>query len=310
MSEELCGQIDEIEKYVVFDSTSEKYKFNDEILNAYCPNKKCENDDLKLGSAFMALLNNFKSIEDEKIEDVKLNQYAVLWLSYKIKQNPNIEFIRNTIYDILKQNEWYRELSNSADDKENAMGFHFIYLTNLYKFLKGICETINKCKDSSTSSECKKSAEECGKLYRSCLIAFPWAEICNPYCNVLTNLKNDYDKIKEKYNLPELKLSEGLSDCNGECLKINNRYKDIVDAHNRSIDGSKKVPTLQNSLPNLPVIPKSINNGNKLPYIAVPLILIPIILGISYKYLTPVWRKKMKKKTMKKIINLSDQKKA
>ncbi|SCL93737.1 Plasmodium variant antigen protein Cir/Yir/Bir, putative, partial [Plasmodium chabaudi chabaudi] len=134
--------------------------------------------------------------------------------------------------------------------------------------------------------------------------------ICNPYCNVLTNLKNDYDKLKEKYSLPELKLPQGLSDCNGECLKLNNRYKDIVDAYNRSIGGSKKVPTLQSSLPGPSVISTSINNGNKLPYIAVPLILIPIILGISYKYLTPVWRKKMKKKTMKKIINLSDPKKA
>ncbi|SCL93258.1 Plasmodium variant antigen protein Cir/Yir/Bir, putative, partial [Plasmodium chabaudi chabaudi] len=249
MSKELCEQIDEIEKYVVFDSTSEKYKFNDEILNAYCHNKKCENDELKLGSAFMALLNNFKSIEDEKIEDVKLNQYAVLWLSYKIKQNPNIEFIRSTIYDILKQNEWYRELSKSADDKENTMGFHFIYLTNLYKFLKGICETINKCSDSSNPEECKQYGEKCSDLYRACIMQFPWAEICNPYCNVLTNLKNDYDKLKEKYSLPELKLPQGLSDCNGECLKLNNRYKDIVDAHNRSIGGSKKVPTLQNSLP-------------------------------------------------------------
>ncbi|VTZ66326.1 CIR protein [Plasmodium chabaudi chabaudi] len=296
MSEELCEKINQIEEYITFDSTSQKYMVKNEILNSYCPGSEnggkgqCGSNEELLGSAFMALLVNFKGIEDEKLEDDKIYQYAVLWLSYKIRENPNIEFIRSTIPGILEKNQWYKELSKSADDKENTMGFHFIYLTNLYKFLKGICETINKCKGSPTSSECKQYGEKCSGLYRACLMHFPWKEICNPYCSVLSNLKNDYEKIREKYSLPELNLPQGLSDCNAEC--------------------SKKASARPNGLPGLPVIPTSINNGNKLPYIAVPLVLIPIILGISYKYLTPVWRKKMKKKTMKKIINLSDPKKA
>ncbi|SCL94285.1 CIR protein [Plasmodium chabaudi adami] len=317
MSEELCGAIDEIEKLVVFDSESKNYKFNDEILNSYCPIKdndgkgQCESDDLKLGSAFMALLKYFESIDGENSESDKMYQYAVLWLSYKIKQNPDIVFIRSTIDDILKQNNWYNELNIPEDDKKNAIRFHYIYLTNLYNFLKGICNTINKCKGSSSSSECQESANKCSELYRTCLIAFPWAEICNPYCSVLSNLKNDYEKIRKKYNnLPELKLSEGLSDCYGECAKQNKQYKDWLDAQNNSSGDSEKVPILPNSLPGPSIPPTSINNGNKLPYIAVPLILIPIILGISYKFLAPAWRKREKKKTMKKIINLSDQKKA
>ncbi|SCL93762.1 Plasmodium variant antigen protein Cir/Yir/Bir, putative, partial [Plasmodium chabaudi chabaudi] len=124
MSEELCKQIDEIEKLVVFDSESKNYKFNDKILNSYCPIKdnngkgECDSDDLKLGSAFMALLENFNSNDGENPKDDKLYQYAILWLSYKIKQNPKIEFIRTTIDDILKQNKWYRELGITVDDKK------------------------------------------------------------------------------------------------------------------------------------------------------------------------------------------------
>ncbi|SCL93049.1 CIR protein, partial [Plasmodium chabaudi chabaudi] len=260
-----CKAIDDIEGFVVFDPQSKNYKFNDKILNSYCPASEnggkgqCESDDLKLGSAFMALLNNFKSIDGENPDGDKIYQYAVLWLSYKINQNPNIEFIRTTIDKILKKNEWYNELNIPVDDKKNTIRFHYIYFTNLYNFLKGICNTINKCKGSSNNDECIKSAEECGKLYRSCLIAFPWKEICNPYCNVLTNLKNDYDEIRKKYsdkNLPELKLTEGLSECNVEC--------------------SKKASTRPSSLPGPSLIPANINNGNKLPYIAVPLVLIPI----------------------------------
>ncbi|SCM04542.1 CIR protein [Plasmodium chabaudi adami] len=271
MSKELCDAIDQVEEYITFDSTSQKYNFNDGILNSYCTNQNCESDDLKLGSAFMALLDNFKGIEDEKLEDDKIYQYAVLWLSYKIKQNPKIEFIRTTIDDILKKNEWYNELNIPVDDKKNTIRFHYIYLINLYNFLKGICNTINKRKDSSTSSECLESAKKCSDLYRACIMHFPWREICNPYCSVLTNLKKDYDKLKAKYNLSELNLPEGLSDCNEEC--------------------SKKASIRPNSLPGSSLIPTNINNGNKLPYIAVPLVLIPIILGISYKYLTHVGEK-------------------
>ncbi|SCL85505.1 Plasmodium variant antigen protein Cir/Yir/Bir, putative [Plasmodium chabaudi adami] len=319
MSEELCKAIDDIEEFVVFDPKSKNYKFNDEILNSYCPIKdmdgkgKCDNDDLKLGSAFMALLENFNSIDGENPDGDKIYQYAILWLSYKINQNPNIEFIRTTIDNILKQNEWYKELNIPEYDKKNTIRFHYIHLTNLYKFLKGICETINKCKDSSNTEGCIKAAKECGQLYRTCLIAFPWAEICNPYCSVMSNLKKDYDEIRKKYsdkNLPELELTEGLLECDEECSKHTKRYEEWLAAQNNSSGGSEKVSILANSLPGSSVTPTSINNGNKLPYIAVPLILIPIILGISYKYLKPVWRKKMKKKTMKKIINLSDQKKA
>ncbi|SCL83791.1 Plasmodium variant antigen protein Cir/Yir/Bir, putative [Plasmodium chabaudi chabaudi] len=316
MSEELCDQINFANENVDFDSASQKYTCKDKIFETYCSSSikgekgQCESDEELLGSAFMALLKNFESVDGENPKDDKLYQYAVLWLSYKIKQNPNIEFIRSTIDDILKKNDWYNELNISVDDKKNAIRFHYIYLTNLYNFLKGICNTINKCKDSSNNDECIKSAEECGKLYRSCLIAFPWAEICNPYCNVLTNLKNDYDEIRKKYSLPELNLPQGLSDCNGECVKQNIRYKDWRAKQNRSSGGSKIDTPPEVSLPGPSVPPTSINNGNKLPYIAVPLILIPIILGISYKYLTPVWRKKAKRKAVKKIINLSDQKKA
>ncbi|SCL89847.1 CIR protein [Plasmodium chabaudi adami] len=316
MSEELCEGIKFADENVVFDSETQNYTFKDEIFKAFCSlsgkeeKGQCDRESLKLSSGFMGLLEYFKSIDEEELDGDKLAQYAILWFNYKISQNSNIEIIRGTMYDILTQNNWLSEYSESIETKKEIMGIHYLYLKNLYNFLKGICETINKCKGSSNSSDCQESAKKCSDLYRACIMHLPWREICNPYCSVLTNLKNDYDKIKEKYSLPELKLPEGLFDCNVECYNQEERHKARVAAQNHSIDGSKIVTSTKASLPDLPVNPASINNGNKLPYIAVPLILIPIILGISYKYLTPVWRKKMKKKTMKKIINLSDQKKA
>ncbi|VTZ66769.1 CIR protein [Plasmodium chabaudi chabaudi] len=311
MSEELCDAINAIDQNVVVDSKSQKYKFENQIYGAFCPNKNCDTDEKTLGSAFMSLLKLFKSIDENKLESDKLSQYAILWFNSKVKVNEVFEPVTKNIYNILNEHNLLSEYREYTDKNEDVMKIYYVFLKNLYEFLKGICDTINKCKGSSTSNECQESGKKCVELYNTCLIQFPWKEICNPYCSVLSNLKNDYDKLRKKYvKLPELKLKEGLLECNAECSKKNIQYKDIVDAQNNSSGGSKIVTPAVVSLPSPPVTPASINNGNKLPYIAVPLILIPIILGISYKYLTPVWRKKTKRKAMKKIINLSDQKKA
>ncbi|SCL85143.1 Plasmodium variant antigen protein Cir/Yir/Bir, putative [Plasmodium chabaudi chabaudi] len=305
MSEELCKVIDDIENFAVYDSEYKGYKFDD-ILKTYCPNNKCDTDVKNLGSAFMTLLEVFKKVDDydDNLKNDILSQYAILWFNSKVKINENFEAETNNIYNILKENGWIDEYHQYTDRNENIMKFHYIFLKNLYELLKGICDTINKCKSSSNPTECQESAEKCGELYRTCLITFPWKEICNPYCRVLSNLKKDYEKIKEKYsdkNLPELKPPPGIESCEISCAKKNQELKVKELKTNTVTEVSLPVPSVTHT---------SINNGNKLPYIAVPLILIPIILGISYKFLAPAWRKREKKKTMKKIINLSDQKKA
>ncbi|VTZ69943.1 CIR protein [Plasmodium chabaudi chabaudi] len=89
-----------------------------------------------------------------------------------------------------------------------------------------------------------------------------------------------------------------------------------------NVNPPRKIPTLlfenllehssADSTPDSKSILTSVSNsfsnfGNKIPYIVVPFILILILLGISYKYFGPVWRKKLKKKQdTKKVINLCD----
>ncbi|SCL84378.1 CIR protein [Plasmodium chabaudi chabaudi] len=310
MSKELCEQIKFADQNVVFDSKSQNYTFKNGIFKAYCPNQNCDSEYQKLSSSFITLLKNFKSIGNGTLEDDKLAQYAILWFSSKIKENTKIEIAKNTMYDILTQNEWFSEHSESIEKKKDMMNFHFIQLKNLYELLKGICDTINKCSDSSNTKECIKSAKKCAALYRTCLNSFPWEGLCNPYCSVLSNLKKDYENFREaninKKDLPELKPPEGRENCENYCKYLTR----ILNAKESAIEGTEQVTTHKIGLLGQLRILTSINNGNKLPYIAIPLILIPIILGISYKYLTPLWRKMMKRKTMKKIINSSDQKKA
>ncbi|SCL89685.1 Plasmodium variant antigen protein Cir/Yir/Bir, putative, partial [Plasmodium chabaudi adami] len=283
MSKELCKAIDDTEKFVVFDLESKNYKFNDEILNAYCPNKNCESDGLKIGSAFIALLKNFESVDDydDNLKNDKLAQYAILWLSYKIKENTKIEDGINDIYKtLIKNNTWFSGHCQYTDKNESIMKFHFTYLANLYKFLKGICETINKCNGSSNTNECIESAKKCADSYRRCLTSFPWGGLCNPYCSILSNLKKDYEKIRENNDqLPELIPPPGRENCENYCQSLTR----ILNAKESAIEGTKQVTTPGIGLLGQSRTLTSINNGNKLPYIAIPFILIPIILGISYK---------------------------
>ncbi|VTZ67864.1 CIR protein [Plasmodium chabaudi chabaudi] len=314
MSKELCKAIDEIDKNVVFNTVSQKYTLEDKIYGAYCPGSEngekgqCDSDEELLGSAFIALLKFFKNIDNGHLEDDKLAQYAILWFSSKIKENTKAGYGINDIYNtFIKNNSWFSELSESIEKKKDMMNIHLICLKNLYALLKGICETINKCNESSNSSECIKAGKECASLYRTCLTSFPWRGLCNPYCSVLSNLKKDYEKIRENNDkLPELTPPSGRESCENYCEILTQK----LNAEGSAIEGTEQVTTHKISLLGQLRTFTSINNGNKLPYIAIPFILIPIILGISYKYLTPLWRKMMKRKTMKKIINLNDQKKA
>ncbi|SCL85194.1 Plasmodium variant antigen protein Cir/Yir/Bir, putative, partial [Plasmodium chabaudi chabaudi] len=290
MSKELCEKIKFADENIVFDSGSQKYTLKDNILEAYCsPSRngekgKCDTDKELLSSAYIALLDNFKSIDDENLDNDKLAQYAILWLNSKITQNTKIDDGADVIYEtIIKNNSWFSEHHQYIDDKKDIMKFHYIYLNNLYNFLKGICETINKCSGSSNIDECIESAKKCAKLYRTSLITFPWAEVCNPYCRVLSNLKKDYDQFREANNnkdqLPELTPPSGRESCENYCEILTQK----LNAEGSAIEGTEQVTTHKISLLGQSRTLTSINNGNKLPYIAIPFILIPIILGISYK---------------------------
>ncbi|SCL93394.1 CIR protein [Plasmodium chabaudi chabaudi] len=350
MSKEVCKVINDIEKNILFDSKSQIYEFKNDIFKAYCPyedsrkrggKRQCDSNGKILGAAFIALLNNLDNVEDyeENLKKDILSEYAILWLSYKNDQNPNRLIGVDTVYEMLTRNDWFREHYNSIKDKKKIMKIYFSYLNKLYGLLKGICDTINKCNDSPNTDECAKHAKKCVQLYHDCVKEGPKNyDYCHPYCSVLSNLKNDYEKFRKKYNenkenkLPEFTMPNGVESCKSLCRKKEQKLDieeletedsemdiftedslsdqpstEVIDSREKTVsekedhmDGSKTI-TFQT------VIPTSINNANKLPYIAVPFILVSIILGISYKYLTHGGRKRSNaKKKMKTIINLCD----
>ncbi|SCL86556.1 CIR protein [Plasmodium chabaudi adami] len=342
MSSGVCEAIKYADEVVVFDQESKDYTFDDEILKVYCPAKKiggkreCDSNGLKVSSAFIAMLEYFKSTDDyeDNLKNDKLAEYAILWLNYKIKQNKNILFGVNDIYDMTTRNDWFTEHREYIDKKKDIMTIYYSYLNKLYTLLKEICNTITKCNESPSKEECVEYANKCVKLYQEYAKTGPTHhEYCNPYCHILSNLKDDYEKFRKKYNenkenkLPEFTMPNGVESCKSLCRKKEQKPKaeDQVTEQQESVISTENILSDQpspevsdsqegqldepDSITLSSVTSTSINNGNKLPYIAVPFVLIPIILGISYKYLIHGRGKKVKKKkNEKKIINLCEEK--
>ncbi|SCL91190.1 CIR protein [Plasmodium chabaudi adami] len=262
MIKEVCEAINEADEILVFDPESESYKFTDDILKVYCPapkkwekgRKLCDSDGLKLSSVFIALLEYFRGVDEEKLEGDKLAEYAILWLSHKTKQNSSILFGIDDIYDLLIGNNiWITEHRKYTDNKKDMMNIFYTYLNNLYTLLKEICKTVTKCSDRSNGEECLKNAKKCVNLYQHFVKEGPkYHTYCSPYCTVLSNLKNDYEKFREKYNkdtenkLPELSMPKGVESCKSLCKSSKKESK--VDTQNHYSVGSERASPPKNSL--------------------------------------------------------------
>ncbi|SCL93882.1 Plasmodium variant antigen protein Cir/Yir/Bir, putative [Plasmodium chabaudi adami] len=341
MSKEVCDAINQIEEIIVLDKKSQNYTFSDDITKAYCRNQNCDTDGKILSSGFISLLNYANSGDDDDVlENDQLSQYAILWLSYKIKQNTKIAAGIDDIYSLLiRNNDWFSEYREYIEKKKSVMKIYFSYLNNLYTLLKKICDTINKCNDpSSNNTECIDYANKCVSLYQEFVKTGPKHHLyCSTYCSVLSNLKNDYEKFRggnNKKNLPEFKMPKEVESCESLCKSAEQKSKadeltneepeQVTSLENSSCGQSTnvlkdsqeepqseiKAQVDESSSVTFPTVNlTSINNANKLPYIAIPFVLIPIIFAISYKYLI-LGRKKMlkRKKPLKKIINLCDEK--
>ncbi|SCL92068.1 Plasmodium variant antigen protein Cir/Yir/Bir, putative [Plasmodium chabaudi adami] len=256
MSKQVCEAINEIDKNVVFDSKSQEYTFKDQIYGVYCsPSRKgekgqCDSSGKLLGSAFISLLNFFENVNDyeDNLKNEKLAEYAILWLNYKNDQNPKRLIGVYDIYDMLTRNKWFGKHYHSLKDKTGIMKIYFSYLNRLYALLKGICNTITKCnEDPSNASECLKQAQNCVKIYQYLSNNCPWYKDCTLYCNILSHLKNDYDKFREKYktnNLPELKLPDGGQSCESLCKSKEQKF----NAKKAKSENSKMDTSPTNSL--------------------------------------------------------------
>ncbi|CAD2096828.1 CIR protein PIR protein [Plasmodium vinckei] len=274
MSKQVYRTIKYADGIIKFDPQSQNYKLNDGAVDEYCPHVKgsetgkCNNDEQKVSSAFIGLINMFIGNNDkENIESDKLAEYAILWLSYILNQKEKNSGIKlNDFYtNHIKTHAHYnKKITNCngnttnkefIDKKKYLMNMDIIDISNFYEAFEILCKIYNTYNESSKKcTNCSDNAKEFDEKYKE--LNKDSNNKSNSYKNLLYSLSTDYNNLK-KY------LSDNCSDTSEISsfpeIGIPEGPFEIFEDTSSSI-ASKLIPVL-------------------LIFSA-----IPVFLGISYKY--------------------------
>ncbi|SCL89651.1 Plasmodium variant antigen protein Cir/Yir/Bir, putative [Plasmodium chabaudi adami] len=126
----------------------------------------------------------------------------------------------------------------------------------------------------------------------------------------LSTQSSQTEKSNQSFQLNELK-DEPSSDENTEDDGLKEETQQSTSIIQEPTNGFNNIESDKITEHHISAIDMKGNifNEYKLIAFSVIAIAIPVILAVMYKFLAPVWRKKLKKKKMKKIINLCDEKK-
>ncbi|CAD2083630.1 CIR protein PIR protein [Plasmodium vinckei lentum] len=275
MSKKVCKTIQFADAYIKFDSKSQNYTLSGGGLGDYCPpvegggTDKCNNNDEKVSSAFIGLINMLIGNNDEeKIESDKLAEYAILWLSYKIQQYEKTKttILKDFFTKHIETNTHYnKKITNSEgnttnkefiDKKKYLMNMDIKDISNFYEAFDILCKIYNAHNEKSKNcTSFSQKAKEFNEKYKE--LNEGSNNKNNSYKNILYNLSTNYNNLK-KY------LSENCSDPSEISsfpeIGIPEGPFEIIEATSSSSIASNLIPVL-------------------LIFSA-----IPVFLGIAYKY--------------------------
>ncbi|SCL88619.1 Plasmodium variant antigen protein Cir/Yir/Bir, putative [Plasmodium chabaudi adami] len=301
MSKDLCEFINGIDELldVKWEGSNLSFKKNSSLGN-YCPflddgkTQECKNYEEMITSAFLTLLVTYSvSYGDINLKNDKLAEYAILWLCYKLNyqtknrisnlndfHNKHIKGIAN--YFGGKSNIGaYNNYKDIIDKQQNSIPIDINVLSKLYEALKALCKLYTEC--DGKKQNCEKCLEEATNF------AVKYNYLNNDsnniegslYTKILSTLLNDYNKLKGKCDsgqpkkfpsLPSIKPTKSSTHtCEQTAIQFSG-----VETPNSSIE-SKLIPGL-------------------LAFV------IPIFLGIAYKYSLFGFCKRSQKQCLRKIL--------
>ncbi|SCL93660.1 Plasmodium variant antigen protein Cir/Yir/Bir, putative [Plasmodium chabaudi chabaudi] len=288
MSKKLCEHIHKIDNLIKVKKTDKGASIEaDKIFEAYCPNyKKLEKgvcsyySDIVI-SAFITLLTSFVNDTDGgNIEKEKLTQYAILWVSYKINQHPNINGGINYIYDaFISDSDWVSDYNNYIDQIKKFMDIKD--MAGFYDAFEILCKMHTEFNEEAKKCEkCSNYAEDFIKKFEKLNENYSNTD-GSSYRQILCTLSTDYNNLKNDYD----KNCSGCSDI-PQLSEIKTPPSSLQDSIHSSSQGSE-LSSLQgpelSSLQDFEVTPLTTSIASKL----IPGLLafaIPIFLGVAYKY--------------------------
>ncbi|EAA19991.1 hypothetical protein YYC_02386 [Plasmodium yoelii 17X] len=203
-----CDVFNVINKAIVFDQNSQNYTLNGQLINGYCPNLNCDNDDKKVSSAFITLLTLFNGIPDkETLESDKLAEYAILWLSYILNQKTqNGTITLNDFYTehIEKHSNYNKKTTDGNDTKINKevidkkkdlMNMKINIISNFYDAFKSLCNMHSEIGEENY--QCNKCLKNAGDFFEKYEQLQNYSDITEKgsYSQLFSSLSNDYEKF-------------------------------------------------------------------------------------------------------------------
>ncbi|VEV55623.1 PIR protein CIR protein [Plasmodium vinckei vinckei] len=262
-----------------------KYK---DLIQKYCHygntsgKGNCHNDYLKMASS--GVIHLLESLKKYNLEDDKLAQYAILWLSYKLNIYSKITAKNlNDFYNsYIEKNEYYNKKINDDDNsmtykdiinkKQNLMNIKelskfdlpFYILFDLYSKLHG---NVLNCTDYSGYvnvfvSRFKELNNDPKNIENS------------SYSQILSTLSNDYKNLKNIYDMDKVKCVyfPSLPALTPKKISVEKSVQPTTLSHEST---SSTLSILNTVIPGLSTFS-----------------VIPVFLGIAYK---TIYKKKIKK---------------
>ncbi|CAD2096592.1 CIR protein PIR protein [Plasmodium vinckei petteri] len=258
MSNSVYRTIKYADGVIKFDPQSQNYTLSGGAFDEYCPpvkggeTGKCNNDEQKVSSAFIGLINMFIGNNKENIESGKLAEYAILWLSYILNQKTqNSDTKLNDFYtNHIKTHAHYNEkITNCKDNTTNKefidkkkylMNMDIKDISNFYKTFEILCKMYNGCSEKNKKCEnCSENAKEFDKKYKE--LNEGSKNKSDSYKNVLHSLSTDYNNLK-KYISDNCNGSNDISSFPE--IEIAPGPFEIIEATSSSSIASKLIPVL------------------------------------------------------------------
>ncbi|CAD2089754.1 PIR protein CIR protein [Plasmodium vinckei lentum] len=210
-----------IDRYFYYEKQgSGSVEYTDASIRKYCPNKNnsgygtCIN---YLQRARSGVINLLENLEKYNLEYDKLAEYAILFLSYKLKQHPEYKstnlnnFYTNHIEKNVDYNKKIKDNGPTYKDiiykKKNLMD-----IKEISKFngpFSILCKLYNEIKNNKV--DCTKYSEKANEFVQNFEELNEDSNINGntSYRKLLSTLSDDYDNLKNKcpnfQSLPEIK---------------------------------------------------------------------------------------------------------
>ncbi|KEG00740.1 hypothetical protein YYE_04571 [Plasmodium vinckei vinckei] len=211
MNKDVCKLFIKVDKLVINGNVIEN-EFNNSSYTNFCPVGGCNNNYDRIGALSDYLLTELPNSGDKQYGDNNVNQnyeYIFMWLASKfLKITLDHSYTLNEYYDDFlvnhkdKFNYW-----NKLDNIKYLKDSNITVMTSLYNFLMSICKALVENEISKLDiKKFKKIDLECYGFYK---LINDEEHKCDPYIQLLTDLKKKYDEYR---NLAIKEISKNKDD--------------------------------------------------------------------------------------------------